>query len=743
MAVVPRKVESDVALRPITDAKVATVETGQMGDAIGRGLSKLGAQGGQFAEQQNQIEMAYDQAAAKGLDNRAATRIRDMLWTGDGAFYSQQGFDALNARPVVEKGLNDLREEMLGEAKTERQRALFSSVFDRRAGQEREGIARYAVAQTQQEEQKQSYARQGLAAQNAVLGADDPAAFATNLQTGMGEIRSLADAQGWSPERLAIEERKFSSGVYASIAQRKALTDPMAGKSYLDANRDKVDPDTAFALDKQFQPYLDQQQAYGDVSRVMGLPAPSMANGEAQPVVGSGSMFRSIIANESGGRQFAANGAPLTSSKGAVGIAQVMPATGPEAARLAGVPWDAAKFRNDPAYNSRLGEAYWNAQLRKFGDPSMAAAAYNAGPGNPNLKPGDKGYGRGMAGAMDRATRAGRADQWRDFLPAETKQYVAKFEARTGAVASQQAPERHDLNQLYTRVDALAEREGWTFERRERAKEQVDKYVARDERLLARQESDAQRQALDAIQKRGDGFTSTTQIPPNVWAKLAPDDRLRFQEMAQSNARPKPVAADGAQALTLSLMAINEPDKFKSADLRMYQGQMTPGEFANLATLQAKARANPNSPEMIDHSRIWGTIKDYAPDLGLDLGQSGGKWKDEKARSSATRIFSMMQRDLNAVTGGKRQPTDDEIKRSFDAATLTVHRVTPGTLWGETRTPIRRYEAKPGEAVQVTMPTQVRDRIAASLRRANRGRAPSETEIARIYYNHKGQAGFW
>ncbi len=729
MAVVPRKVESDVALRPITDAKVATVETGQMGDAIGRGLQKLGAQGSQFAEQQNQIEMAYDQAAAKGLDNRAATRIRDMLWTGDGAFYSQQGFDALNARPVVEKGLNDLREELLGEAKTERQRALFSSVFDRRAGQEREGIARYAVAQTQAEEQKQSYARQGLAAQNAVLGADDPVAFATNLQTGVGEIRSLADAQGWSPERLAIEEKKFSSGVYASIAQRKALTDPSAGKAFLDMHRDAVDPDTAFALDKQFQPYLDQQQAYGDVARVMGLPAPSMANGEAQPVVGSGSMFRTIIANESGGRQFAANGAPLTSSKGAVGIAQVMPTTGPEAARLAGVAWDANKFRTDPAYNAKLGEAYWNAQLRKYGDPQLAAAAYNAGPGRV-----DK--------ALAAARQSGDGD-WLKRVPPETRDYVAKFNARTGSVSAQQAPERHDLNQLYARVDAVAEREGWTFERRERAKEQVDKYVARDERLLARQESDAQRQALDVIQKKGpDGFTSTSQIPPNVWAKLAPDDRLRFQEMAASNAKPKAVAADGAQALTLNLMAINDPERFKSTDLRMFQGTMTASEFASLATLQAKARNNPNAPEMVDHSRIWGTIKDYAPDLGLDLGQSGGKWKDEKARASATRIFSMMQRDLNAVTGGKRQPTDDEIKRSFDAATLQVQRVTPGWLWGERTETIRRYEANPGESVRVTMPTTVRDRIVASVKRTQR-RTPSETEIARIYYNHKGQAGFW
>jgi hypothetical protein len=43
------------------------------------------------------------------------------------------------------------------------------------------------------------------------------------------------------------------------------------------------------------------------------------------------------IADESGGHQFDQQGKPLTSSKGAIGIAQVMPATGPQAAQLAGV----------------------------------------------------------------------------------------------------------------------------------------------------------------------------------------------------------------------------------------------------------------------------------------------------------------------------------------------------------------------------------------------------------------------
>jgi hypothetical protein len=111
---------------------------------------------------------------------------------------------------------------------------------------------------------------------------------------------------------------------------------------------------------------------------------------------------------ESGNQQFDANGQPITSSAGAVGIAQVMPDTGPEAAKLAGVPWDENAYHNDPAYNKLIGIAYMAEQLRKYrGDVARALAAYNAGPGR-----------------VDDALALG--DDWLSHLPDETQDYVGK-----------------------------------------------------------------------------------------------------------------------------------------------------------------------------------------------------------------------------------------------------------------------------------------------------------------------------
>jgi hypothetical protein len=127
---------------------------------------------------------------------------------------------------------------------------------------------------------------------------------------------------------------------------------------------------------------------------------------------------KGIIGAESRGRQFDREGRPLTSSAGAIGIAQVMPGTAPEAAKLAGLEYDPVRYRTDPEYNKALGKAYFNKQLETFGSEDKAAAAYNAGPG-------------ALQKALARAEREG--GDYLSYLPAETRAYVPKVMGLAGA----------------------------------------------------------------------------------------------------------------------------------------------------------------------------------------------------------------------------------------------------------------------------------------------------------------------
>ena len=135
---------------------------------------------------------------------------------------------------------------------------------------------------------------------------------------------------------------------------------------------------------------------------------------------GFDSWWNSIKSQESGGNHWAAPGVPKVSSAGAIGLAQVMEKTGPEAAALAGLPWDLNRLKYDPAYNEALGKAYYRKQWEDFGDPGLAAAAYNAGPQN-------------VRAAMEKARTNGGS--YLDYLRPETRSYVPSVSSRVAAQA--------------------------------------------------------------------------------------------------------------------------------------------------------------------------------------------------------------------------------------------------------------------------------------------------------------------
>lgn len=118
--------------------------------------------------------------------------------------------------------------------------------------------------------------------------------------------------------------------------------------------------------------------------------------------------WHNILRQESGNKQFNRDGTPRRSKKGAWGAAQVMESTLGEAAARAGEKPDLQRLKYDTEYNKKVGRAYYDSLVERFGDPRIAAAAYNAGPT-----------------AVQRAIyQAGPNGDWLGLLPQETKEYV-------------------------------------------------------------------------------------------------------------------------------------------------------------------------------------------------------------------------------------------------------------------------------------------------------------------------------
>ncbi len=134
------------------------------------------------------------------------------------------------------------------------------------------------------------------------------------------------------------------------------------------------------------------------------------------------------------------------SSSGARGLMQLMPGTAKETAGKIGLAYSAAKLTSDPLYNTQLGASYLDRQLETYdGSLLLAAAAYNAGPGNANKW--ITAFGDPRSSNVDPVT-------WVELIPfQETRKYVQRvfgnymvYRARLGYEDGDLSKVMHSIN---------------------------------------------------------------------------------------------------------------------------------------------------------------------------------------------------------------------------------------------------------------------------------------------------------
>ncbi|HCA9960755.1 TPA: transglycosylase SLT domain-containing protein [Klebsiella quasipneumoniae subsp. quasipneumoniae] len=248
----------------------------------------------------------------------------------------------------------------------------------------------HALNEYRRYQQGQFEGRMNIAELDAGKYWDNPGALKISEAKTLDAIDTYADISGWSPEQTAamkqeMQQKMAKSATLSNIASRTQSM--MNTDGTLNAYDGTIDADQ---------------------------------------------LTTAMIWQESKGRQLDASGQPLTSKKGAVGIAQIMRGTGPEAAEAAGLPWDEERWRNDPAYNFALGKAYLNKQLKTFGgNQVLALAAYNAGAGMVNdwiNGANTTGKNKSLLKIGDPRTGAITNEDFVRSIPfSETQNYVAKI----------------------------------------------------------------------------------------------------------------------------------------------------------------------------------------------------------------------------------------------------------------------------------------------------------------------------
>lgn len=704
MARIPIVQGNSVSLAPLPRERLRAYDaTGGM-DAVARGLGQTGQTLGAVAEEQDRLDEQLDNAGAKTLDVEARQQINGIL----SEYSTKTGLNAGTARPDVEKRLSEVRTAFAARATTPRMARMLTDSLEVQIGEAFGKITNHARAEIAAAEKTATQARAGSLAE-AAIAATDATERQTKLGAALGEIARLGELNGDPPEVVAFAQMKAESGVHSSVIRNLIDSDNLdAAVEYENSNAGRMIDDDRSRVRKMMMDPLQSRQATADAAGIIsGLPspdAPAVAPAPGQAVTAGGAapdrIFQALLMQESGNRAGAV-GQPTEWGR-AYGAGQVLDSTARGVAKKLGIAWRPelmrATSKEGHAYQVKIARGYFDEAVDKSGgDIRRALMYYHGGPDTKKWGP-------------------------------KTRAYVDNVMARVGGGSASVPPataRRWNVEDLYSRADAQAEAQGWSPERLARAKKEIDRVVDRDETLATRRERDAERSAYDAIDNLPDNrLTSMSQLPAEVRANLSPEARIRLESEIERNTRPEPMSANGDTAIELNVLAASNPQAFLAEDLRRYRNQMTPGEYESLRIQQARIQAKPQ--EQTPHSRLWGAINFYGRDVGVDMaakrrGESDAKFKQRRQDGMA--LFSTMQVYLNALTEGKRQPTDAEVRQAFDNAILPVR--------GADGEQVERFRSTTAPRNGVGIPESAYNRIRDGLRA--RGLPADDRTITRVY----------
>lgn len=312
-----------------------------------------------------------DTAALIAAESKLSDWKLNTMFAPEGGVYSTKGQNALD---ITNKTIPkfDAEADAIGNTLTsERQRARWAQITANQRNGLNSELNRYEFGERQTYYDQTDQASLQSAQAGAVAYYNDPGQVAYYQNKATSVIASQGQRKGLPPEAVALEVQKFNSGTATSVISRMMLDDPTKAAEYFASAQGYMTPDDQAKVATALRPSLSKQYASDLFTAVR--------NGKT----GAAMYWGAQVQAESGGQQFDAEGKPLTSSAGATGIAQIMPETGPEAAKLAGLAWDEERFKADPGYNAELGKAYSNMLFKRYSnDPVLALAAYNAGMGN-------------------------------------------------------------------------------------------------------------------------------------------------------------------------------------------------------------------------------------------------------------------------------------------------------------------------------------------------------------------------
>ena len=409
---------------------------GKQEAALGQSITEAG---GDMARIVYDAQNQANQVRTIDATNQAKQAMMTLMHDPNQGFLSVKGANVMNresGKPLADEYADNFKQQIDQISATlgnDPQRQAFSAHANELLNQFKGTALQHEMTEYKNYTKSTYEASIDTSLQSMVNNYSNPNLMAKEVDNIKKMSVDLALANGLSPQYGEVKAKQLISSGHALAIKQAVVNDNLVGaEGYYNSARKsgQMTVQDDLEIDQLIGKRMAVGQVVNGVKAVFDQYAPQLA-------VDDNTLKNNItFGAESGFRQFDKSGNVLASGKGALGYAQVMPKTAPEAAQLAGVEWkpelffqgrtgDPVKDKQALEYNQLLGTAYLDAQYKKFGSLDKAWAAYNAGPG-------------ALQDALSKASKPDGSGNYLDYLPKETQAYVtnnmAEFNKRRNNV---------------------------------------------------------------------------------------------------------------------------------------------------------------------------------------------------------------------------------------------------------------------------------------------------------------------
>jgi len=381
------------------------------GGQIGAAEQQTGAQIGAGGQALGQQAVAMAGLNNETMSRNASVDLTQQLADAYSKFGAMQGVNAVAAYGDYQNQVKTLTQNAIDSMPNPEAKAMLGNVATRYVNSYIRAGGDHNAQQVFKASVDSSKSRAIEQVNQAVLFRNDPVKVNSFVNSGVDELANQGEIMGWSPDTLKLQQDQYRGHAYQQVISSLAQDNPVAAQSLLDQAKGGMDAGSVVRTQEMLKPQLEKAQTDADFNKVT-----NQSPGAIPLTINPDVVWNAVKMQESGGRQFNADGSTVTSGAGAVGVSQILPSTAQEVAKQIGVPFDQNRLATDAGYNEALGKAYFQQQSAKYQNPTLALAAYNAGPG-----------------AVDNALKGGGslADVLAR-LPTETQNYVKNITTHVG-----------------------------------------------------------------------------------------------------------------------------------------------------------------------------------------------------------------------------------------------------------------------------------------------------------------------